>query len=243
MQLRADALVIANENDLRAQPELISQAITERTKIIFLANPNNPTGTYLNAEDLEKLCTLTPKHILLVIDEAYADFVKKSDYQSALCLVERYDNIVITRTFSKIYGLASLRLGWAYTSPHIAQALNNMKLPFNISTPAMKAGLAALDDQKWIEKALRHNEKWKRKLKHHLDHNGLLATQGRRIFFSCALKARAKAQNAWRFFGENGLILRQMDEYGLENYLRLSIGTSRANRRFIKLVKKLMQTQ
>ena len=134
----------APEDDaLRADPETIQRAITPKTKIVFLANPNNPTGTYLSRTEIEALIDAIPRRVLVVLDAAYAEYMRSADYEPGFALVDAYPNVATTRSFSKIHGLAGLRLGWAYCSATVADALNRARGPFNVSSPALAAGEAA----------------------------------------------------------------------------------------------------
>src|SRR5947207_10622647 len=135
-------------------------SLSERTKAVFLANPNNPTGTYIPFDEIKRLHRGLPTHVLLVIDAAYAEYVRRNDYESGIELVATSDNVVMTRTFSKIYGLAALRLGWMYGPAHIVDAVNRIRGPFNVTAPAIAAGVAALADTAHTEMARAHNEKW-----------------------------------------------------------------------------------
>src|SRR5262245_60054106 len=152
--------VAAPERDYRADVDALLARVTPRTKIVFLANPNNPTGTYLPHDEVRRLHKGLPGHTLLVLDAAYSEYVRRNDYEAGLELVATTDNTVMTRTFSKIYGLAALRLGWAYCPAAVADVLNRVRGPFNVNAPALAAGIAALSDRIHIETAIAHNEKW-----------------------------------------------------------------------------------
>ena len=230
--------IAAAEKNLRADIESILKCVTKKTKMVFLANPNNPTGTYLDADELRALRKKLPQNILLVVDAAYAEYVVHNDYDSGIELVKRSDNVVMTRTFSKIHGLASLRLGWAYAPKKIADALNRVRLPFNVSTPALMAGLAAFDDAAWTQKALRHNQQWKNYLQENL--SPLVATSSAANFILLKFKNKKTAHAAWHFLGTRGLILRRMEEYGLNACLRASIGRGRDNRKLVNSLKEFM---
>ena len=134
--------------------------VTPRTKVVFLANPNNPTGTYIPHDEVRRLHKGLPGHTLLVLDAAYSEYVRRNDYEAGLELVATTANTVMTRTFSKIYGLAALRLGWAYCPAAVADVLNRVRGPFNVTAPAIAAGVAALEDKAHVETAVAHNEKW-----------------------------------------------------------------------------------
>ena len=147
--------VAAPERDLTADVDAMLARVTERTRIVFIANPNNPTGTYLSADEMARLHAGLPPHVVLAIDAAYAEFVNRNDYEPGIALVDRAENVVMLRTFSKIYALAGLRLGWAYCPPAIADVLNRMRGPFNVSAPALAAGVAAVEDVDALRRAPR----------------------------------------------------------------------------------------
>ena len=152
--------IAAPERALTADVDALLECVTSRTRIVFLANPNNPTGTYLGAAELVRLHAGLPSSVVLAIDAAYAEFVNRNDYEPGIRLVDRADNVVMLRTFSKIYALAGLRLGWAYCPPEIADVLNRVRGPFNVSTPALAAGIAAVEDTESLTRARAHNDRW-----------------------------------------------------------------------------------
>ncbi len=222
--------VIAPEKNHRADVGEILARVTAKTKMVFLANPNNPTGTYLTAEEIARLHQGLPGHVLLVLDGAYAEFVMANDYDAGVALVENHSNVVMTRTFSKIYGLASLRLGWAYCPPAIADVLNRIRGPFNVSVPAMMAGIAALEDQKFFDDALAFNTRWMTWLTDEITKLGLNVTPSVGNFLLMHFDSAGQAQRADAFLSDRGLILRAVAAYGLPAALRLSVGTEEANR-------------
>ncbi|MEX0841057.1 MAG: histidinol-phosphate transaminase, partial [Xanthobacteraceae bacterium] len=152
--------VVAPEKNFTADVEAILAKVTPRTKIVFLANPNNPTGTYVPFDEIKRLRAGLPPLVLLVLDAAYAEYVRRNDYEAGIELVATTDNTVMTRTFSKIYGLAALRLGWMYGPAHVVDAVNRVRGPFNVNTPAMTAGIAAIEDAAHVEAARAHNARW-----------------------------------------------------------------------------------
>ena len=233
--------IVAPEKDHRTDVGEILARVTAKTKMVFLANPNNPTGTYLTAEEVSRLLHGLPGHVLLVLDGAYAEFVMANDYEAGVALVEAHDNVVMTRTFSKIYGLASLRLGWAYCPPAIADVLNRIRGPFNVSIPAMKAGIAALEDQKYFNGALAHNTKWLAWLTEEIANLGLKVTPSVGNFLLMHFNSVEQAQRADTFLSERGLILRAVASYGLPAALRLSVGTEEANRLVIAALKDFLK--
>ena len=226
---------IAPEKDLVADVDAILNLVTSRTRMVFLANPNNPTGTYLPFSEVKRLHAGLPKSVLFVLDAAYAEYVRRNDYESGIELVSTFENVVMTRTFSKIHGLAALRLGWAYCPAHVADVLNRIRGPFNISAPAIAAGTAAIGDQHFVEKAVAHNDVWLDWLTKELTALGLKVTPsvGNFLLLHFPLETQRNAASADTYLQEHGFVLRRMDSYGLPQTLRLSIGSEEANRELV----------
>ena len=235
--------VIAPETDLTADVDAILAAITDRTRIVFLANPNNPTGTYLPISEVRRLQAGLRPDILLVLDAAYAEYVRRNDYESGMELVATCDNVVMTRTFSKIHGLAGLRLGWAYAPDHVIDALNRIRGPFNVSGAAIAAGAAAIADRPFIERAVEHNEKWLPVVTSGLRALGLDVTPSVANFVLVHFPDRPgrRAADADRFLLARGIVLRRVEAYGLPDALRASIGTDEANRALIAALADFMR--
>lgn len=223
--------VVAPESDCRAQVDAILAAVTERTRMVFLANPNNPTGTYIPADEVRRLRGGLPGNVLLVLDAAYAEYVKRNDYEAGIELVATTDNTVMTRTFSKVYGLASLRLGWAYCPAAIADVLNRIRGPFNVSLPAMFAGIAAIGDLDHLARSVEHNEKWLGWLTAQLEALGLKVTPSVANFILVHFPDLPKrgAIEADAFLKSRGIIVRRVAGYGLPNALRITIGAESEN--------------
>lgn len=233
--------VVAPETGFRADVGEILARVTGKTKIVFLANPNNPTGTYLTAQEVQRLHHGLPAHVLLVLDAAYAEFVMNNDYDAGVDLVERNDNVVMTRTFSKIHGLAALRLGWAYCPPAIADVLNRIRGPFNVSLPATKAGVAAISDQAFVQAAVAHNTKWLRWLNVEFAAMGLTATPSAGNFALVHFTSVEQASSAELFLAERGIIVRAVTSYGLPNCLRISVGSEEANNAVVDALKDFLK--
>ena len=233
--------VVAPEKDHRADVGEILSRVTAKTKMVFLANPNNPTGTYLTAEEVSRLHQGLPAHVLLVLDGAYAEFVLANDYDAGVALVENHDNVVMTRTFSKIYGLASLRVGWAYCPPAVADVLNRIRGPFNVSIPAMRAGIASLEDEAFFNAARAHNTDWLAWLTAEISKLGLKVTPSVGNFLLMHFNSVEQAQRADVFLSERGLLLRSVASYGLPAALRLSVGTEEANRLVVATLKEFLK--
>jgi histidinol-phosphate aminotransferase len=218
--------VAAPETELRADVEAVVAKVTPRTRLVFLANPNNPTGSFLTGEELARLRGRLPKGVLLVIDSAYAEYVVRNDYSAGTELVEASDNVVMTRTFSKIYGLAALRLGWAYCPPAVAEVLHRVRGPFNVNAAAEAAGLAALDDQRHVDAARTHNEIWRPWLADRLAGLGLAVHPSIANFLLVGFPAAPgrDAAAALAFLERRGILARNMAAYGLPDCLRITIG-------------------
>jgi histidinol-phosphate aminotransferase len=221
----------AEERNHTADVDAILAKVTPRTKVVFLANPNNPTGTYLSFEAVKRLHAGLPPRVLLVLDAAYAEYVRRNDYASGLELVATAENVVMTRTFSKIYGLASLRLGWLVGPAHVIDAINRIRGPFNVNGPAMAAGIAAIEDEAHLAKAVAHNERWLEWLTGRIEALGLAVTPsvGNFLLIHFPSDAGRTAKEADAFLTARGLILRRVDAYGLPDALRLTIGDEEAN--------------
>lgn len=238
-------LVSVKEKDLRADVDAILAAVTPKTKIVFLANPNNPTGSYLPVDEVKRLHAGLRSDILFVVDAAYCEYVQRNDYESGIELVATSDNVVMTRTFSKIYGLASLRLGWIYAPAHVIDVVNRIRGPFNVSVAAMEAGVAAIRDSEHFEKARAHNEKWLGWLTTEIGKLGLSVAPSVANFLLIRFPDDAghTAKEADLFLTQRGLILRQVASYGLPAYLRLTIGTEEANRLVVQALADFMSAK
>ena len=223
---------VAPEKDLVADVDAILDLVTPKTRMVFLANPNNPTGTYLPFSEVKRLHAGLPRTVMLVLDAAYAEYARRNDYESGVDLVSTFDNVVMTRTFSKIYGLAGLRLGWIYCPLHVADVLNRIRGPFNVAAPAIAAGTAAIADQEFVEKAIAHNDLWLDWLTRELTALGLRVTPsaGNFLLLHFPADAARNAAAADRYLQDHGFILRRMEGYGLPQALRLSVGSEEANR-------------
>ncbi len=205
--------------------------VTEATRLVFIANPNNPTGTYLPFDEIKRLHAGLPEHVILVLDAAYAEYVRANDYEAGIEMVATSENTVMTRTFSKIYGLAALRLGWAYCPSAVADVLNRIRGPFNVTGPSIAAGVAALADQPHMEQAVAHNTVWRARVAEALDAHRLAHHAERGELPARAFSGRdgKSAREADAFLHQRRIILRRVEEYGFPNALRLTIGTEDEN--------------
>ena len=234
--------VVAPETNYTASVDSILAAVTKKTKIVFLANPNNPTGTYISFDEVKRLQRSLPPHVLLVLDAAYAEYVRRNDYELGIELVATSDNVVMTRTFSKIHGLAALRLGWMFGPAPVIAAINRVRGPFNVNAPAIAAGIAAIEDHDHQGRAREHNTRWLGWLAQELEALGLKVTPSVANFLLIHFpqtKGRS-AKEANDFLTARGLILRQVGAYKLPNALRMSVGTEEANRLVVAALKEFL---
>lgn len=224
--------VVAPERGFTADVDAILKAVTPRTKIVFLANPNNPTGTYLPFDEVKRLHKGLPPNVLFVLDAAYAEYVRRNDYEAGIELVATSDNVVMTRTFSKIYGLAALRLGWMYGPAHVVDAVNRIRGPFNVNAPAIAAGIAAIRDAAHVERSREHNTRWLSWLTDEIGMRGLRVTPSvaNFVLIHFPQERGRTASEANAFLTKRGLVLRQVGAYKLPDALRMTVGTEEANR-------------
>jgi histidinol-phosphate aminotransferase len=234
--------IVAAEKDYTADVDAMLAAVTPRTKVVFVANPNNPTGTYIPFDEVKRLHRRLPPHILLVLDAAYAEYVERNDYESGLELVATSENVVMCRTFSKIHGLAALRLGWMVGPAHIVDAINRIRGPFNVNAPAIAAGIAAIRDIAHVERSRAHNTQWLVWLSEEIAKLGLKVTPSVANFVLIHFPGTPgkTAKDADAFLTKRGLILRAVGAYKLPNALRMSVGTEEANRLVVAALKEFL---
>ncbi|MEJ2435292.1 MAG: histidinol-phosphate transaminase [Pseudolabrys sp.] len=232
--------VVAPETNYTVNVDAMLQAVTPKTKVVFLANPNNPTGTYIPFDDVKRLHNGLPPHVLLVLDAAYAEYVQRNDYESGIELVATSENVVMCRTFSKIYGLAALRLGWMYGPAHVVDAINRIRGPFNVNAPAIAAGVAAIRDTAHVERARAHNAQWLPWLEEEIAKLGLQVTPSVANFVLIHFADDKTAKAADAFLTKRGLVLRQVTAYKLAHALRMTVGTEEANRLVVEALKEFM---
>jgi histidinol-phosphate aminotransferase len=217
------------EPDLVPDVEALVAAVGPRTRAVCLANPNNPTGAFLPAAEIARLRERLRPDVLLILDAAYAEYVTRPDYDPGHGIVDRYGNTVMTRTFSKVFGLGGVRLGWCYTTPEIADVLNRIRGPFNVNAPAMAAGVAALSEPGWVEKSVAHNTEWRGRLAAALSAAGYRVWPSEGNFLLVGFGTPERAQAADAHLRARGIIVRAMGAYGLPQCLRISIGLAEEN--------------
>ena len=234
--------VVVPETGLHTDVDNILEAVTAKTKVVFIANPNNPTGTYIPIDEVRRLRRSLPDRVLLILDAAYAEYVGRNDYEAGIELVATTANTVMTRTFSKIHGLAALRIGWCYCPPGVADVLNRIRGPFNLSSAAIAAGAAAMDDAAHVEAAKLHNDEWLPWVSSELRALGLEVTPrvANFVLFHFPSGERFTAEGADAFLKSRGVILRKVGAYGFPNALSMTIGSGDDNKRTLEALKDYM---
>jgi histidinol-phosphate aminotransferase len=233
--------VVAPEENYTASVDALLAKVTPRTKILFLANPNNPTGTVLPKSEIARLAHALPPKVLLVLDAAYAEYVQDADYEAGAALVDALPNVVMTRTFSKIFGLAGLRLGWGYGPAHVVDALNRIRSPFNVNSIASAAGIASLADRVHLNAAVAHNARWRPWLTREIKTLGFDVLPSVANFIAIRFADAETAAAADAFLSSRGLVLRAISAYGMPEFLRLTIGSEEANRLVVEALKAFAQ--
>ncbi len=235
-------VIFAKEKNYKISISEILKKVSRRTKIVFLANPNNPTGTYLEKSELLKLRKKLRKNILLVVDDAYVEYMKNKNYSSGLKIFKNSNNVIVLRTFSKIYGLASLRIGWGYGPKRIIDAMYRIKPPFNVNSTAQIAAVAALNDSSFINKSIRHNFFWANKLKKNFNNFNITSNKVSANFLLLNFnECKYSANYVQKKFENKGIIVRGMKSYKIKNAFRLTIGSSAVNNKLIKILNKIFK--
>jgi len=239
VQIVGAKVVYSKEKNFKVSVLEIIKKVTKKTKIVFIANPNNPTGTYLSKLELLELRKKLKKNILLVLDDAYFEYMKNKDYKSSLDIFKNKDNVVVIRTFSKIYGLASLRVGWGYASKKIINAMNVIKPPFNVNQLAQIAATEALKDKKFVNRSVKHNITEANQIRNILQKLNIFSNKVTANFLLLNFdKCKFSAHYVFNKLQSKGIILRSTEDgYNIKNKLRLTIGSKKENMEFIKAIK------
>ncbi len=213
-------------------------AVTKRTRLLFIANPNNPTGTWVDAETLDGFLLSMPEDVVVVVDEAYFEYVQYPDYPNCIPWIERYPNLVVTRSFSKAYGLAALRVGYAVSHPDVAELLNRVRQPFNVNSVALAAARAALFDEEHLARSVQVNRQGAKQLMTGFERLGLDYIPSAGNFIT--VDVGTPASSAYEHLLRSGVIVRPVENYAMPNHLRVTIGLERENRRFLATLKKVL---
>lgn len=225
--------VIAPDKDYATDVDAVLAAVTERTRIVFIANPNNPTSTYTPREEIARLHAGLPENVLLVLDQAYAEYLDEDEDDGGMVLAMSAPNVLVTRTFSKIFGLAAERIGWGYAAAPIVDAMHRIRLPFNITIAGQNAAIAALGDEDFVAKSRAHNTKWRAWLSEEigkLGNAGLRTLESRANFLLVLFNGAVTAEAAYHGLMDRGFIVRWLPGQGLANGLRITIGTEEETR-------------
>ena len=220
----ATSKTIKEDDSYKISAKAILDEITVASKLIYIANPNNPTGTYLGRSEIVNIMNKIPKHVIVVLDGAYAEYVMQEDYDTGFSLVDEFENLIITRTFSKAYGLAGLRIGWCYSSEKVSNILNKVKGPFNTTSFAQNLAILALEDQKHINNVVKANSEIKRWFENELKKLNLITTPSEGNF-SFVKATEKKAEEISNHLIQSGILVRQLNSYNLSHCLRITIGT------------------
>ena len=240
--LHGAKVVLAKEKNYKAIVDEILNKVSDKTKIVFIANPNNPTGTYLSKNEMINLRKKLRSNILLVVDDAYFEFMSKDDFTSGLELFKNEENVMVTRTFSKIYGLAGLRIGWGYSSEEIINAMYQIKPPFNVNRAALAASIEAINDNEWTKKAIEHNTLWAKKIFSILEEIKITTNKPSANFFLMNFdNTKINSNEAFDKLANERLILRKMSQYKIPNSLRFTIGNNNENEHFIKTINNILK--
>ncbi len=214
------------ERNLCTDLDAMLAAVTDATRLVFIANPNNPTGSMLSAAEVARFRQRLPEHVLLVIDAAYAEYVDRDDYDAGASLVDTSGNTVMTRTFSKMFGLAGLRVGWCYAPPAVASVLNRVRGTFNVSVLGQAAAIASLSDPHWVDQCKAHNTKYRQIMTDSLRAAGIKVWPSVGNFVLADFESVDRANAADAFLRTRGIIVRKVGPYGLPHCLRITIGTA-----------------
>ena len=234
-------VIYSKEDNFTVSVKDILKKVTKKTKIVFLANPNNPTGTIISKKELLRLRKKLRSNILLVVDDAYFEYVKDKNYIPGMKLFSNSKNVIITRTFSKIYGLAGLRIGWGYGPKNLIYALNKVKPPFNINRAALFAAAESIRDVKWLNKEIKHVNKWTKIFYNNFKKLGIETNLSYGNFLLVNFdKSRVNAKKIFFTLAKRGILVRKMDVYKIKNSLRITIGNNFENKKFIKILRKII---
>ncbi|MEP3225179.1 MAG: histidinol-phosphate transaminase [Parasphingorhabdus sp.] len=235
--------VVADDRDYGTDVDAILAKLTDKTKLIYLANPNNPTGTLIGAQEVKRLHDALPGHVLLVLDGAYAEYLEEDEDDGALALAQTASNVLITRTFSKIHGLAAERIGWGYASAAIIDAMNRIRQPFNVTTAGQEAALAALADDSFVASSRDHNRKWRQWMTGELEalnNHGLRVIPSHTNFLLVLFEGALTAEAANQALMKQGYVVRWLPGQGLVNGLRITVGTQEENHGFVAALREIL---
>lgn len=240
----AATVVVAPDRDYGTDVDALLALVNERTRVVFVANPNNPTGTYSTDEEIARLHAGLPSDCVLVLDQAYGEYLE-DDGPAAFNLARQHGNVLITRTFSKIYGLAAERIGWAYGQPHLIETMNRIRAPFNVTAAGQAAAIAALSDTAFVEHSRAHNNAWREWMAKEiasLSNHGLKAVPSWANFLMIMFDGKVSAETVYMALMDAGYIVRWLPGQGLGSGLRITIGTEDENRGVIQAMRTILES-
>lgn len=235
-------IIVAPDAEYGTDVDALLACVTDRTRIVYIANPNNPTGTILSDSELERLHSGLPSDVIFVLDQAYGEYLDAPD-TDAFALARQHDNVLITRTFSKIYGLAAERIGWGYASVAIIETLNRIRAPFNVTSAGQAAAVAALEDQAFVERSRAHNDEWRSWLENEiaaLSNRGLSFVPSAGNFMLVLFEGAVSAKDANAKLMQAGYAVRYLAGQGLKNALRITVGSAEENRGFMNALRNIV---
>jgi histidinol-phosphate aminotransferase len=236
--------VVAPDSDYGTDVKALLACVTDKTRVIFIANPNNPTGTFIARNELARLHAALPRNVLLVIDQAYAEYVEPEEDDGALELARNAPNVLITRTFSKIHGLAAERIGWGYAAAEIIDMLNRIRGPFNVTAAGQAAATAAIADDEWIQVCRAHNSKWRAWLAAEMEalgNHGLSVIPSKANFLLVLFKGALKAELVFQGLLKAGYAVRWLPNQGLADALRITIGSEKQMRDIVHTIRDMAE--
>ncbi len=233
--------VSASEKNYKANISNLVSKATKNTRVCFIANPNNPTGTYLTISEIKMLREQLPSSCLLVIDSAYSEFVTHKNYSDSISYAKKRKDIIVTHTFSKIFGLSSLRLGWAYCPENIAMVLEKIRPAFNLNSYAQLIGNIVLDDKSFLDKSIKHNYYWKNWLSNEFNKLGIKVIPSVANFITVIFKNSKKALMFVNYLEKKNILVRKLNAYKMDNCVRITIGTELQNKTLLKFTKKILK--
>ena len=235
-------VITAQSNNLGVSCENILEKINNKTRIIFIANPNNPTGTIIFKEELIKFLKKVPKNIIVVLDGAYSEFITDKRYTDGIDLIKDFENLIVTRTFSKIYALAGLRLGWAYANTKIIELLEKVRGPFNVNLIAQNIGMLILKENNFIKNSIKHNDKWRKILPERLNNLGLISYESFANFVLVKIdKKKYSKKYILNSLQKRKILVRDLNNYKLFDFFRVSIGSSPNLNKFLKEIELIVR--
>ena len=238
-------VVVAPDRDYGTDVDALLALVTDRTRVVFVANPNNPTGTYLDDGEMQRLHAGLPADCVLVLDQAYGEYLD-DDGPASFDLARQHENVLITRTFSKIYGLAAERIGWCFGQPELIATLNRIRAPFNVTAAGQAAAIAALGDAEFVANSRKHNAEWREWMASEfaaLSNHGLKVVPSWANFLMVMFDGKCSAENAYKALMDAGYIVRWLPGQGLGSGLRITIGTEDENRGLTSALRKILEAQ